>query len=1213
MAHHGRERPSLVSLNLDFDPPGLQSANGPRHDNDHSQIKDIHIVPTQAELTCERPPFLPSNDVPGAPHHLPPGWSRLLDIHFRLNREDMIDQLRQGIVLFLEALDKTTPGNRGGLFTRNQLRKLVGQDVSVNAYGGVELLGINVDNQRRGSIQVSFDQPPQIKDPLEKKKRRIFWEQSRRRLIKNSLVCFIYPAEGQDNVGVQDHINGDLRLSLGVIHTKDVDEMAKDPKKAVIHVTMVENADYCQLVRAVKNGVISSEDIFMVESLGGYFESYRPILKALQTLKPVAMPFGKYLAPTVQQSTSGSVTLITPPCYAVEPGFEFDLSVLLRPGIRRHLSLNVKESYSHQQAVANLRAYSVTDDTQSQALVNSLCREVALISGPPGTGKTTIGVDLMRVLVHNAARMECGPILCICYSDHALDQFLGHLLDKGINSLVRIGSRPSERSDRLQDHNLYELVKNKSWTRAQSIALSHAHIVCDKTARNLKEVDKELQSPQPSVASILQVVEKDNEEQYHSLEHGDCKGAVNDQSVTIEDNYLLWSSCGDLKLIQKENDRRKKKWKNAKAGSSSGPNLLPLPNTARLFNQLRQANLWTMSRWERKQLVEFWVNEVKRGIQTRHTELVANMLSCSKAVEEVYDTIRRDILRNARVIGVTTYGAARHQTLIATLRPKIVICEEAGEVLESHILTALSESTQHLILIGDHLQLRPKISTYELSSESRSGQQYNLDRSLFERLINTAKVPSSLLTTQRRMRPEICDMVRHTLYPKLIDGGKVLEYPNVSGMATNLFFMSHCYPEDRRDQYLALSASNTFEAKMVKALVQHLLKNGYQQSNIAVLTPYISQLTKLRDMLQGTTQLAIDERDREQLNNMGDKENITVTFVNNQSSSGRLTLRTIDNYQGEEADIIIVSLVRSNTERDEQGWSPTIGFLRSPNRTSVLLSRARHGMYLIGNAALMNKPQNGIWPQVMTELSKNNRIGEGFPLRCRNHPNAEIPLATNPEVFKVHMPNGSCNLTCAMPMQCRHKCPRICHFDDMEHQQYKCQEPCARLHRPCGHPCNKQCIEDCGECHQPIGKLTLPCSHMLKNASCPQKRNPSMVQCKVRVNKCLPHCEHKVEMDCCNNTNNVRCTAKCETTLECGHTCTRNCLECQSASTMAGMYRALLPSGKINRTVHGVCQQQLSPQLPHYVLRLLRALRLDLLAPRGLQVALWCSMFSTTL
>jgi superfamily I DNA and/or RNA helicase len=64
----------------------------------------------------------------------------------------------------------------------------------------------------------------------------------------------------------------------------------------------------------------------------------------------------------------------------------------------------------------------------------------------------------------------------------------------------------------------------------------------------------------------------------------------------------------------------------------------------------------------------------------------------------------------------------------------VIVCEEAGEVLESHILAALTPGTQQLILIGDHKQLLPKLSEYSLSIDSGSG--YNLDVSLFERLVN---------------------------------------------------------------------------------------------------------------------------------------------------------------------------------------------------------------------------------------------------------------------------------------------------------------------------------------------------------------------------------------------------------------------------------------------------------------------------------------------
>ncbi|KAF9559902.1 hypothetical protein EC968_006425 [Mortierella alpina] len=917
----------------------------------------------------------------------------------------MIDQLRKGVVIFLEALRKTTPSRQGDLLSRNKIRQLVAQDVSVNAYRGIELLGVNTDGQRRGSVRVLFDQPQHIKGQ-KKDGRRTFWERSSRRLVQNTLVCFIYPADGQGGMSVNNPDNKEIRLSLGVIHTRDPKEMANDDKKAIIHVTFSSNADYCQLVRAIKNKVLSPKDVFMVESMGGHFESYRPILRALQMINPAAMPFGKYFAPSVETPGRSFGALIDPPRYASVGDFKFDLSILLESRATYHL--NVTDPNSRRLAVAALRAYSTCDDTQAQALVDSLCREVALIHGPPGTGKTKIGIDLMRVLTHNAQRMRYGPILCICYSDHALDQFLEHLLDQGIHRMVRIGSRSSER---LHPHNLYELVQAHQRTARERGTLYQAHKAGDITAESLHVVDKDLHALQPSAECILRVVLAANEKHYREFERG--RGVTIASKKTALENYRLWSACHDINEIEKENERKKKKLTNGQAGSSTSPDrLLPVPNTKRQIHELHAASLWTMSRWERNMLVKSWatkagsVKSLEDKIQTNHMDLMAKMQECSKGVEEGYDMIRRDILRRAQVIGITTYGAAKHQNLIATLNSKIVICEEAGEVLESHILTALSGSTEHLILIGDHLQLRPNICSYELSSESHQGRQYNLNRSLFERLVVTAKVPSSLLTTQRRMRPEICNIVRRALYPELLDGEKVFKYTDVPGMATNVYFMSHRRPEDSRDQYLALSASSTFEAEMVKALVGHLLKNGCRPSSIAVLTPYIRQLAKLRDTLRGITKLYIYGHDQQLLDEEQDLQDISLTAESAQAD--RLTLRTIDNFQGEEADIVIISLVRSSSREDEHAMSSTIGFLRSSNRTNVLLSRARHGMYLIGDAALMNKPQNGIWPQVINELDGKGRIGEGFLLRCRNHPHIAIPPATDPQMFETLMPDGIC-------------------------------------------------------------------------------------------------------------------------------------------------------------------------------------------------------------
>jgi superfamily I DNA and/or RNA helicase len=78
--------------------------------------------------------------------------------------------------------------------------------------------------------------------------------------------------------------------------------------------------------------------------------------------------------------------------------------------------------------------------------------------------------------------------------------------------------------------------------------------------------------------------------------------------------------------------------------------------------------------------------------------------------------------------------------------------EEAAEILEAHMLTSLNPSMQHLIQIGDHKQLRPKVESYDLSVQADRGHSLNV--SLFERLV-TAGMPHSTLAVQHRMHPDI--------------------------------------------------------------------------------------------------------------------------------------------------------------------------------------------------------------------------------------------------------------------------------------------------------------------------------------------------------------------------------------------------------------------------------------------------------------------------
>lgn len=82
-------------------------------------------------------------------------------------------------------------------------------------------------------------------------------------------------------------------------------------------------------------------------------------------------------------------------------------------------------------------------------------------------------------------------------------------------------------------------------------------------------------------------------------------------------------------------------------------------------------------------------------------------------------------------------------------------------------------------------------------------------------------------------------------------------------------------------------------------------------------------------------------------------------------------------------------------------------------------------MFIIGNAELMEQEKNGIWPNVIDELRTHDRIGEGFPLVCKNHPETH-QIAASAEQFRIVAPNGGCNLVCDHGMPCGHLCHLQC-------------------------------------------------------------------------------------------------------------------------------------------------------------------------------------------
>lgn len=106
-ARESRSQAVLDGIQMTYDGPGVHHEGGkPRHNNDHADVSKIEVVPTHAELTCPVGPYLPAN-LPSARHHLPgSSMERLVDIQFRLLREELIAPIRSSLTHVLHDLEQ---------------------------------------------------------------------------------------------------------------------------------------------------------------------------------------------------------------------------------------------------------------------------------------------------------------------------------------------------------------------------------------------------------------------------------------------------------------------------------------------------------------------------------------------------------------------------------------------------------------------------------------------------------------------------------------------------------------------------------------------------------------------------------------------------------------------------------------------------------------------------------------------------------------------------------------------------------------------------------------------------------------------------------------------------------------------------------------------------------------------------------------------------
>ncbi|KAI9096945.1 hypothetical protein DFS34DRAFT_128949 [Phlyctochytrium arcticum] len=472
-----------------------------------------------------------------------------------------------------------------------------------------------------------------------------------------------------------------------------------------------------------------------------------------------------------------------------------------------------------------------------------------------------------------------------------------------------------------------------------------------------------------------------------------------------------------------------------------------------------QARLLSPQQWSWTMTIdERW--EASMGALDLASNLCADLvMACKEKGALLRKEYRLETVKaNARVyegktiIGGTIVGCISRLSAIRSTNPFAVLVEEASEVMEPLLFACLTSSTCKLEMIGDHLQLQPSMmSKFEFEKLNK------VNVSMFERLIRApagSEVPSAVLSIQRRMRKNICDLTRDFY----VDITKIQDHSvcevkrigereskglllkecegagrEVPGVSPHVFFWTHTGSQTAAD--VGMSRVNRIEATMVVKLAKYLVDCGVPKTSIAILTPYKGQMMLLRRMLQ-----------QEKLQ-VYDRPEISVR------------LSTVDRFQGDEADIVIASLVIDSKSRTP--------FVKLVNRMIVLLSRARLGMYILGNVQYFENNPVDHWNKTFTMLRQPGlsdnaeevkvtmydqaRVGPALPLCCPLHRECTF-IAKDPKDLKL----GFCKTQCVAGLPCSHKCMMDCHWPNRVHNT-NCQ---ALLESPCvRHPCDISCVD----------------------------------------------------------------------------------------------------------------------------------------------------------
>lgn len=283
-----------------------------------------------------------------------------------------------------------------------------------------------------------------------------------------------------------------------------------------------------------------------------------------------------------------------------------------------------------------------------------------------------------------------------------------------------------------------------------------------------------------------------------------------------------------------------------------------------------------------------------------------------KATELEY-TISESIFADARVIACTLTGSAHH--LLTGRRFGTLFIDEAAQALEASCWIAIQKADR-VILAGDHRQLPPTVK----SPAALSG---GLDKTLMQTICENKPRCVSMLTVQYRMADDIMQFPNQEFYDGLLQSDPGVKYRGILDWDTAVEWVEAGGEEGETLAPDGLSRINPVEAELaLQTLHNYIERIGkdrilYERLDIGIISPYKGQVHLLRKMLR--------------------KDSYWKPLRH------LISINTVDGFQGQERDIILISMVRQN----EQGQ---VGFLADLRRMNVAITRARMKLIIIGHS-----------------------------------------------------------------------------------------------------------------------------------------------------------------------------------------------------------------------------------------------------------------------